>query len=368
MRIYLVGGAVRDELLGRQVKDRDYVVFGANEDDFKQKFPRAHKVGKKIPVFILQDAQYTLSRYKNIEEDLNHRDLTINSLAKDETGKLIAHPLALDDLEQKILRPVSRENFYADPLRVFRAARFAASLKDFALHSSLLPILKELGQRPDLLQTISPERAGQEFLKALAAEKPARFLYVLDECACFVPWFKELVCASKIPAGPKPYHDESLLDHLGQVMDKLRGNPLRVFMGLAHDLGKTLTPEDNWPRHIGHDKLGKSLAYNFATRLKLPKQFILAGQIAASWHMIGGRYNQLRPGTRVDLLNKLGPAHLIEHFFTLVKADKGADFVALAQKDWGKIKEVHLPPKFHYHGPKAGKMLRCLQAQTLAKQ
>ena len=368
MRIYLVGGAVRDELLGRPVKDRDYVVFGADEDEFKQKFPRARKVGKKIPVFILQDAQYTLSRYKNIEEDLNHRDLTINSLAKDETGKLIAHPLALTDLEQKILRPVSRENFYADPLRVFRAARFAASLKDFTLHSSLFSILKELGQRPDLLQTISPERAGQEFLKALAAEKPARFLYVLDECACFDPWFKELVNASKIPAGPKPYHDESLLEHLGQVMDKLKGDPLRVFMGLAHDLGKTLTPEDNWPRHIGHDKLGKSLAYNFATRLKLPKQFILAGQIAARYHMAGGRYNQLRPGTRVDLLNKLGPAHLIEHFFAMIKADKGADFVALARKDWEKIKEVHLPPKFHYHGPRAGEILRCLQAQKLVKE
>ncbi|WP_457570679.1 tRNA nucleotidyltransferase [Desulfovulcanus sp.] len=368
MLIYLVGGAVRDELLGRPVKDRDYVVFGADEDDFKQRFPNARKVGKKTPVFILEDAQYTLSRFKNIEEDLLHRDLTINSLAREETGKLIAHPLALTDLEQKILRPVSRKNFYADPLRVFRVARFAATLKDFALHSSLLPILKEFGQRPELLQTISPERVGQEFLKALAGEKPARFLYVLDESACFVPWFKELACASKIPAGPKPYHDESLLEHLGQVMDKLRGHPLRVFMGLAHDLGKTLTPKDNWPRHINHDKLGESLAYSLATRLKLPKQFILAGQIAARWHMVGGRYDQLRPGTKVDLLNKLGPPDLIEFFFTLVKAENKSDFLSLAQKDWEKIKKVHLPPKFHYNGPKAGEMLRVLQAQQLARQ
>jgi tRNA nucleotidyltransferase (CCA-adding enzyme) len=368
MRIYLVGGAVRDKLLGRPIKDKDYVVFEADENTFKQKFPRAHKVGKKIPVFILGDAQYTLSNYSSIEEDLSHRDLTINSLARDEKGKLFAHPLALKDLEKKILRPVSRENFYADPLRVFRAARFAATFKDFTLHSSLQSLLKKFGQRPDLLQTISPERIGQEFLKALAAEMPSRFLTVLNECNCFLPWFKELVSSDQIPAGPKPYHDESLLEHLGQVMDKLKGHPLQVFMGLTHDLGKTQTPKEKWPRHLGHDKLGERLAFDLGTRLKLPRRFIRAGQIAARWHMVAAQYNKLRPGTRVVLLSRLGPTNLIEHLFSLVKADRGHDFLNLALNDWEKLKQVHLPPKFQYHGPKAGEMLRCLQAQALTRR
>jgi len=365
MRIYLVGGAVRDELLGRPIKDRDYVVFETDEESFKKRFPQAKKVGDKAPVFILRDAQYTLSRFKNIEEDLKHRDLTINSLARDEAGKLIAHPLALADLKQKILRPISRENFFADPLRVFRVGRFAAIFKDFTLHPSLKPILKELGQKPKLLQKISPERVGQEFLKALAGEKPSRFLQVLDECACFVPWFEELACASKIPAGPKPHHNESLLEHLAQVMDKLSGDALLVWMGLAHDLGKTITPRNNWPRHLNHDKLGESLAKNLASRLKLPKKFVFAGQIAARWHMVGGLYDQLRPGTKVDLLNKLGSSDMIKYFFTLVRADNELDFLPRAQKDWQKIKSVHLPPNFHYNGPKAGEMLRMLQAQRL---
>ena len=131
MDIYLVGGAVRDQLRGLTPSDLDYVVINGDESALRRQVPGLIRVGQGIPVFLRGTEQYTISEYPNIEADLESRDLTINAMARDKRGELTAHPLALPDLHKKILRPVAAANFLTDPLRAVRAARFAAVLPDF---------------------------------------------------------------------------------------------------------------------------------------------------------------------------------------------------------------------------------------------
>ena len=360
MRIHLVGGAVRDLLLGRPQGDRDYLVLEASPDQFLARYPTARPVGKSFPIFILDGHEYAWPRGASLKEDLARRDLTINALALDlslEFGAIIhAHPQALLDLQARILRPASDTALSDDPVRVFRAARFAAQLPDFSLSPELLAQMRQAGEK-GLLAGHAPERVGREVLKALEAPKPGRFITMLA-------WFAERAQAQNIPAGPVPYHHEDVLTHAAQVMDKLAGDPLAAWMGLTHDLGKALTPPESWPSHHGHDRAGQEPAKNLAERLRLPGRFIQAGQMASALHMLAKDYPQLRPGTAVDLLLRLEAKRLTTKMFRLVKADCGLDHLAQARRDLRAILKVKLPEDKRDLGEASGEALRLARCEV----
>jgi tRNA nucleotidyltransferase (CCA-adding enzyme) len=364
MEIYLVGGALRDALLGRAVHDRDYVVIGATPELFASRFPAARRLGRSR-TFILAGEEYTLSRAPHILADLATRDLTINALARDGEGRLHSLPGALADLERRVLRPVHPENFLHDPLRTYRAARMAALLPDFACH----PLLAEaMGATVSggLLAGIAAERVGREVRRACAAPRPGRFLEQLAEVRAFDPWLSELAAAAHVPAGPSPHHDGSLLAHLVALCDQVAGDPTLVWMAICHDLGKGLTPRAHWPRHHGHDRAGEPLARRLGERLRLPCRLIDAGAAAARWHMLAGRYAELRPATRVALLTALRRGGLLPLLFRLAAADQAVDHLARAVADLERLLAVRLPAHHRSLGRRSGALLHQLRCQALA--
>ncbi|MBG0776486.1 MAG: HD domain-containing protein [Desulfovibrionaceae bacterium] len=396
MDVYLVGGAVRDMLLGRAVRERDYLFLGGDCDAFVAAHPGAHKVGRCFPIVIHRSCEFAPPRGASLRDDLLHRDLTINALAMDARGVLHCHPRALGDLRDGVLRPARPESLEEDPLRVLRAARFAAVFPGFSTAPELLDAMRAAG-RAGLLNGLSAERVGGELLKALAAPRPGRFVRVLAEAGCLAPWFRELAEAAEIPAGPPQYHARSVLGHIAEVMDRLAGDPLRVYMGLAHDLGKTLTPRDMLPHHYGHEKAGEPVARELGLRLRLSNRYVDAGALAAALHMTAGRYPALRPGTRVDLLDRLHRARLFAEMFDLVAADAnlgrsedgegadgvneldrgkdsvgqggsgGADWRAEASEDMAALLAVRLPRALRRQGPESGRILRELRCRVLAQ-
>ncbi len=367
MKIYLVGGAVRDALMGQPVRDRDYVVFGASEADFQDRFPGAKRVGRPRFVYIFHGEEYSLAETTDLQTDLSRRDLTINALARDESGVVYQHPGALADLQARVLRPVAEKNFFDDPLRVYRAARFAAMFPDFKVTAALSELMRKVADS-GALSAVAAERVGQEVIRACAAAQPGRFLAVLAETGALSPWLAELASADTVPAGPAPYHDESLLSHLAAVMDRLTGDPLNVWMGLCHDLGKTATDRWQWPSHHRHDRIGETVAEALGRRLKLSNRFIRAGRAAARYHMVAGDYHRLRPGTRVCLLTLLHRQGLVGPLFELVFADRALDFRCGAAEDLRRILDVSLPAENRGKGRRSGLFLHQLRCRALARR
>jgi tRNA nucleotidyltransferase (CCA-adding enzyme) len=370
MKILLVGGAVRNQLLGLPVRDRDYLVLDATVEDFLKAHPAAKPVGKTFPVFIYNGEEYSFPRGKDLEQDLARRDFTINALAQeicgDESGALFHHPLGLQDIQARILRPASERSLSDDPLRAYRAARFLAELPGFAAHPELVLAMRRTASSGTLGQPYA-ERVGQETLKACAGARPGEFLRLLDQGNCLAPWFAELSSASAIPAGPPKHHDSSVLEHTAQVMDALAGDPMAVWMGLCHDLGKASTPAAELPRHLGHEERGETLAKALGERLRLPTRLVNAGSDAARWHMLAGRYPELRDATRVDLLFRLKSRGVLREMFRLVHADKGQDHLPEAQADLDAALTAALPPEARDQGERSGQLLRALRIQALRK-
>jgi tRNA nucleotidyltransferase (CCA-adding enzyme) len=364
MRIYLVGGAVRDKVRGLAPVDLDYVAVGGSEGELRRLVPGLTRVGRGIPVFVRGKAQYTLSGFASIEDDLASRDLTVNALAEDEEGRLYAHPGPWPTCATASCAR-GPANFLADPLRAVRAARFAAAFPDFTVHGDLLAAMRAVP--PGALGAVAAERVGQETLKACAAPVPGNFLRVLRDGGCLEPWLAEFRDADAIPAGPPAFHDASVLEHTAGVMDRCAGEPVRVWMALCHDLGKTLTPRDLLPHHFGHEDAGRELAEALSLRLRLPGRFGTAGRLAARWHMAAGRYGGLRASTRVRMLLELDKAGVVEPFFRLVAADGGEDFQARAGEELRQIKAVRLPEKHRDQGPRSAEVLLQLRCEALAR-
>ena len=364
MRILLVGGAVRNILLGLPVRDRDYLVLEATVEEFLRAHPQAKAVGKTFPLFILDRQEYSFPRAATLEDDLLLRDFTVNALALDTEGRLFCHPQAMEDLRARLLRPASAASLPDDPLRVLRAARFAAELPGFSAHPELLEAMRAVVRSGGLAAPFA-ERVGQEVQKACASDHPGHFLRLLGQAGCLSPWLTELAGSSDIPAGPPKYHDASVLEHTARVMDRLAGDALSVWMGLCHDLGKVLTPREELPRHISHDLRGEAQALTLGNRLRLPTRLIEAGAEAARWHMLAGNYPELRPATRVDLLMRLKAKGVLREMFRLVRADKDRDYSALVQADLASVLAVALPPGARDQGEKSGKILRALRAKAI---
>ncbi|MFZ5427207.1 MAG: tRNA nucleotidyltransferase [Thermodesulfobacteriota bacterium] len=375
MKIYLVGGAVRDLLLGRPVTDRDFLVDHAAQDSFQARYPTARLVGKSFPVFILDGSEYAWPRGGSLERDLELRDLTINAMALDEKGVLTAHPSALRDLQAKILRPCSPASMSDDPVRIFRAARFAAQFPDFSPSPELLESMRAVALSGGIA-ACAAERVGREMVKAFSAPAPTRFLELLRLAGCLSPWFREVEACIGVPAGPPRYHDKDVFGHTLDVMERLAGDPLMVWMGMTHDLGKALTPPDKWPSHHGHEKYGEAPARALGLRLRMPSAYIEAGVAGAAEHMRARAYPEMRPGPKVDMLMRLEAKRLTSRVFRLEAADSAGrhqdnpvlpgEIQRAAKRDLRAILKVRLPEDKKDLGEKSGEALRQLRCEALA--
>jgi tRNA nucleotidyltransferase (CCA-adding enzyme) len=344
MKIFTVGGAVRDELLGLPVQDRDYVVVGASPDEMLAKGFRP--VGKDFPVFLHPKTheEYALARTERktgpgytgfafhaapevtLEEDLARRDLTINAIARAEDGSLIDPYQGVTDIAARVLRHVGPA-FVEDPVRILRVARFAARFTDFTVAPETIDLMREMVANGEVDHLVA-ERVWQEFAKGLMEARPSRMFDVLRECGALARLLPELDRLFGVPQRAE-YHPE--IDtgvHVMMVVDVAaqRGHALPVrFAALLHDLGKGTTPQDEWPRHIAHEVRSVKLAETVCARLKVPVDCRDLAVLTARYHGDIHRSAELRPDTIVRLFERSDALRRPQRFEQLLEAC-AADF------------------------------------------
>jgi tRNA nucleotidyltransferase (CCA-adding enzyme) len=332
MEIYLVGGAVRDKLLGKPGKDNDWVVVGGTPEEMEgQNFK---PVGKDFPVFLHPETkeEYALARterksgkgYKGftfhtsaditLEEDLARRDLTINAIAEDQTGKLIDPFNGKRDIKDKILRHVSPA-FVEDPLRVLRVARFAAQF-GFRIAPETMALMKEISASGEL-ETLVPERVWNELERAMGATYPSRFILALQACQALSILFPEIERLFGIPQ-PVKYHPEidtgiHTLMSLNQA-SRLSQDPQIRFATLVHDLGKGTTPKEKLPSHHGHEERGVKLIEALCKRYRAPKQYKELAIQVSRHHFSCHRIDEMRAETILKKLESMDAFRRPERF------------------------------------------------------
>lgn len=325
LNCYLVGGAVRDKLLGLTVKDRDWVVVGSDTNKmlalgFKQ-------VGADFPVFLHPETseEYALARTERksgkgyqgfecnssetvtLEEDLLRRDLTVNAIAEDIHGALIDPYHGAKDLQNKVLRHVSPA-FSEDPLRVLRLARFAARFAalGFKIAEETLQLCRQISHSGELTH-LSPERVWQETQTALTTNSPEVYFEVLSEVGALEILFPEIAKLFGVPQ-PEKYHPEidcgvHALMSLAQAT-LISTQPSVRFAALIHDLGKALTPAREWPRHFGHEKTGLKPITALCRRIKAPKDYKDLALLCCEFHTHIHRAEELRADTALKVLKR----------------------------------------------------------------
>jgi len=339
MQTYLVGGAVRDRLLGlsrtdRTGSDRDWVVVGATvqqmlELGFKQ-------VGRDFPVFLHPGTreEYALARTERktgpgytgfvvnadpdvtLEQDLLRRDLTINAIAEDEQGNLIDPYGGCADLQNRVLRHVSAA-FTEDPLRVLRVARFAARFAHLGFHiaDETLALMGALSASGELGHLV-PERVWQEMEKALHERTPTVFFQTLRDCGALQVILPEVDRLFGIPQ-PEAFHPEVDTGvHVMMCLEqaaRLSQDPVVRFATLVHDVGKGVTNRDNWPHHYGHEHGGVPLIKAICTRLRVPGKYAAIARLVCEYHTHCHRAGELRPATMLKLLEALDAFRRPEH-------------------------------------------------------
>ncbi|MEZ5500619.1 MAG: multifunctional CCA addition/repair protein [Steroidobacteraceae bacterium] len=339
MKVYLVGGAVRDQLLGRAVKERDWVVVGATPQQMLAQGYRA--VGKDFPVFLHPDSheEYALARTERkvgpgyhgfethhgsdvtLEEDLRRRDLTINAMARDDDGSLLDPYGGERDLGARILRHVSPA-FAEDPLRILRVARFAAryAALGFTVAPQTMALMRAMVDSGEAGALVA-ERVWQETRRALGEPQPQRYFEVLAECGALAVVFPELQALRGVPQ-PERWHPE--IDSFVHVMLCLevaareQADVAVRFALLAHDLGKGLTPRNEWPSHRGHELSSARLAAALADRLHAPREFRDLAVLAATHHTRVHRAFELRPATVLRLFEQADALRRPERFNALL--------------------------------------------------
>ncbi len=339
MQTYIVGGAVRDELLGLSVQDRDYVVVGGTPEVMEANGFKP--VGKDFPVFLhpRTHEEYALARterktgsgYKGfsvyaspevtLEEDLARRDLTINAIAKDTDGKLIDPFNGLADIQSKTLRHVSKA-FAEDPVRILRVARFAARFTEFAVAPETSKLMQQMVTAGEV-DALVAERVWQELAKGLMEAKPSRMFEVLRTCGALEKILPEL---DKLWGVPQPAQHHPEVDtgvHVMMVIDYAASQNLSLpirFAALMHDLGKGTTPKEMLPRHIGHEERSVSLLKDVSKRLRVPNDCKELAQIVAKFH---GKLHQtpsMKPSTRLSFLIELDAIRQPARFKDFLKA------------------------------------------------
>jgi len=305
MKIYLVGGAVRDKLLGIPVKDRDWLVVGATAEEMLAQ--NYQQVGRDFPVFLHPDSkeEYALARTERksgkgytgftvhadksvtLEEDLLRRDLTINAMAEDEDGKIIDPFHGLRDLEDKKLRHVS-DAFTEDPLRVLRVARFAARFHHlgFTVANETMKLMREISRGEELEHLVS-ERIWTETGSALKERSPHIYFQVLKDCHALAYILPEVDNLFGVPQ-PAKYHPEidtgiHTLLALQQAA-RLTEDPMVRFAALMHDVGKGEIPRENWPNLRGHEALGVELINNASQRIRVPNDYRDLAKLCSLYH------------------------------------------------------------------------------------
>jgi len=335
MQVYLVGGAVRDALLGLTVKERDWVVVGGTREELLRL--RYREVGRDFPVFLHPDTheEYALARLERkvapgyrgfsvdfgpevtLEEDLARRDLTINAMARSLDGNLLDPHGGKRDLDARVLRHVSPA-FIEDPVRVLRVARFAARFSPlgFSVAPETLELMRCMVERREV-DSLVPERVWQETEKALREPSASEFFRVLRSCCALLPIYPEIDALFGVPQ-PAQWHPE--IDtglHTLMVLDQaalLSAEPKVRFAALVHDLGKGTTPREEWPSHRGHEERSVSLIEAMADRLRLPGEFRDLSTIVARYHGAVHRAFELRPNTILEFLERADAFRRPERF------------------------------------------------------
>jgi tRNA nucleotidyltransferase (CCA-adding enzyme) len=335
MQVYLVGGAVRDALLGLPVKERDWVVVGSTRDELLRL--KYREVGRDFPVFLHPDSheEYALARLERktapgyrgfsvefgpevtLEEDLARRDLTINAIARAGDGSLVDPHGGQRDLKARLLRHVSPA-FVEDPVRVLRIARFAARFAPlgFTVAPETMALMREMVARGEV-DALVAERVWQETEKALREPGASFFFQILRDCGALKVVYPEINALWGVPQ-PEKWHPE--IDtgvHTMMVLDQaaLLSTDTKVrFAALVHDLGKATTPHSEWPGHKGHEERSVSLIETLCDRLKLPGEYRDLSIIVARYHGNVHRAFELRPNTILGILEKVDAFRRGERF------------------------------------------------------
>ena len=339
MKIYIVGGAVRDQLLGRATADRDYVVVGASPQAMLDRGFRP--VGKDFPVFLHPETheEYALARTERktgngyhgfafhaapevtLEEDLARRDLTINAMARAEDGVLIDPFRGQRDLEAKILRHVGPA-FAEDPVRILRLARFAARFADFSVAPETLALARDMVAGGEVDHLVA-ERVWQELAKGLMEFRPSRMFEVLRECGALARLLPEVNALFGVPQRADYHPEVDTGVHTMMVVDEAarRNFPLPVrFAALTHDLGKATTPADILPRHHGHEARSVRLATALCEYLRVPGECRDQALLTARYHGDIHRAAELRATTLVTLLERTDALRRPGRFLQLLQA------------------------------------------------
>jgi tRNA nucleotidyltransferase (CCA-adding enzyme) len=344
-QVYLVGGAVRDQLLGYPYKEQDYVVVGTKAQTMLE--AGFTQVGKDFPVFLHPKTkqEYALARQERktgagyhgfemdcssevtLEQDLARRDLTINAMAQDANEQIIDPFDGLQDLKHKKLRHVS-EAFSEDPLRVLRVARFAARYHHlgFSVATETINLMQQLSASDELL-TLAPERVFTEMNKALNERDPQVFFMVLRECGALKVLFPEIDNLYGVPNPPKWHPEIDSGIHTMMVLEqaaKLTDDANTRFGALCHDLGKAVTPKEFWPKHTGHEQAGVPLIKALCKRIKAPKSYQQLAILGSKFHLHGHRAFELRPETIHKLFTQLDAyrrPEIVKPFLDICEAD-----------------------------------------------
>lgn len=342
LEVYLVGGAVRDELLGREVKDRDWVVVGATPQDMIDRGYKA--VGRDFPVFLHPETreEYALARKERktapgyrgfafefspdvtLKEDLLRRDLTINAMARRADGELIDYFGGRRDLEEGVLRHVSPA-FAEDPVRLLRSARFRARY-GYGIAPETMTLMRAMVKRGEV-DALVAERVWQELEGALAEPHPELFVETLRDCGALVRIFPEIDALYGVPQRPE-YHPEidtgvHVLMALARARE-LTDDPVVLFAVLVHDLGKALTPADELPGHRQHEIRGVEPLEELCQRYRVPTRYRDFARHVCRYHLHMHRLHELKPKTIVNLIESIGgfrDPRRIEQFAIACQAD-----------------------------------------------
>jgi len=335
MKTYLVGGAVRDKLLGIPVKDNDWVVTGATPEEMLQK--KFTPVGKDFPVFLhpTTHEEYALARTERktaagyhgfqfhadskitLEQDVKRRDLTINALAEDNEGNIIDYVNGKRDIENKTLRHISPA-FAEDPVRILRIARFAARFSPlgFTIANETMQLMKSMVKKGEV-DALVAERVWQELEKALTESSPDIFIEVLRECGALKVLFPEIDRLFGVPQ-VKEYHPEVDTGvHTMMVLQQsclLSKDPVVRFAALTHDLGKGTTENKILPHHYGHEERGYYLLKDLCKRYKIPNNYRQLAEIMTRYHTHVHRAFEVKPKTLLKVLNKTDAFRKPERF------------------------------------------------------
>lgn len=341
MQTYIVGGAVRDKLLGIASKDADYVVVGATiEQMLEQGFK---PVGKDFPVFLHPQTkdEYALARTErktakgyhgfdfytdpsiSLEQDLARRDLTINAIAMDEEGNIVDPYNGQADIEKRILRHVSPA-FAEDPVRILRVARFAARLAPLGFKvadetNALMQGMVKAGE----VDALVAERVWQEVSRALGEKSPQVFFQVLRDAKALERLFPEIENLFGVPQTEKWHPEIDTGVHTLMVLEqaaRLSDNIAIRFAALVHDLGKALTPAEEWPSHKRHEERGVALVEGLCERLKVPKQVRDLALMVTAYHLHYHRMGEMKNSTIVDLFSSLDAYRRPERYEEFVLA------------------------------------------------